>query len=132
MEKTLNNLFNNSLKVAKIFAKYKKENDKLFKKQSAIAYELQKTFFERNQNLFTDEKYYYLHIEDQSLLVEESRFIKYNNSYAEFAHTSPNRQNHIIYLELSISIEEYSSNSAMVDKIQLDELAQFCKINIRD
>lgn len=63
---------------------------------------------------------------------EECIFIEYVNSYALFGHTSSYRKNHRINLELSIAREKYESNSAIIDKKQLDELSLFCEINIRE
>ena len=77
------------------------------------------------------EKYFYVHIQDENLLIEE---LRYNNQYTniiEFKHISEHRKNIVVNVFLDVTKEDYTSSSVVVNQDQFQILSNDFKVIIR-
>jgi len=107
--------------------KLKVKENILLNKTSKISFELYRNFIDNNwEHLNSVDSYFNIFIEDK-LIVRKVLFDKiYNNHLAVFKLLNQNNLN--INISKNIIQEEYTSNSVVIDKKQLDFLSQYYKI----
>jgi hypothetical protein len=107
--------------------KLKVKENILLNKISKISFELYRNFIDNNwEHLNSVDSYFNIFIEDK-LIVRKVLFDKiYNNHLAVFKLLNQNNLN--INVSKNIIQEEYTSNSVVIDKKQLDFLSQYYKI----
>ena len=105
------------------------EQNKLYSRTSKIAYQLYRTFIDKNWNyLDRFETYYYLHLEfhsDNTLTMEELKYLNtYSGKIAEFSVVGEFQQNRRVNLLPDVDVDNYDSVSVIIDKNQLAELRE--------
>ena len=128
----LKKIFKKNRKILKKEAKLEEKKEKIYKKMEAFAYYLYEDFVENISNLNKYEEYFYVHIEDKILFVEELRYENANSNMIEFKHNSPHRQNRVVNMYLNLVKKDYKSSSVIVNKEQFQVLSNNFKIVIRE
>ncbi len=116
--------------------KLDEEQNKLYSRISKIAYQLYRTFIDKNWNyLDRFETYYYLHLEfhsDNTLTMEELKYLNtYSGKIAEFSVVGEFQQNRRVNLLPDVDVDNYDSVSVIIDKNQLAELRKIFVIEKR-
>ncbi len=127
----LEKIFEDEKKLEEERKKIEVKSEEIFNEKAKIAFELYSEFIKNNSEFNKNSRYFKLYIDAGYFMVEELVFSKVYDNIVEFKHKSQYRQHHSVNLFLDIKQVDYTSNSVVIDKKQLDKLSKYFKVIVR-
>ena len=128
----LKKIFKKNQKIIQKEQKLRHKKEKIYTKMENFAYQLYQDFLKNIDSLNKYEKYFYVHIQDESLFIEELRYHNKYTNIIEFKHISEHRRNIAVNIYLDVIKEDYTSSSVVVNQNQFQILLNNFEVTIRE